>query len=173
MSENVMEPVETEKVTGLPVGEQEREELPLICSIEQKKEFCDPVVYSCAVCANRVNLECSKMFLPGLFEGKPKILICWPKTAKLPHGFTENLTDVILISDPEKYADRVRWERFGEYPSSFVIYNIRHKDISLELPDLKNCFESKSAVISDWIINWIKKDLEQGKTIYSGNKSYS
>ena len=37
------------------------------------------------------------------------------------------------------------------------------KDISLELPDLKNCFESKSAVISDWIINWIKKDLEQGK----------
>ena len=133
MSENVMEPVETEKVTGLPVGEQEREELPLICSIEQKKEFCDPVVYSCAVCANRVNLECSKMFLPGLFEGKPKILICWPKTAKLPHGFTENLTDVILISDPEKYADRVRWERFGEYPSSFVIYNIRHKDISLEL----------------------------------------
>ena len=128
-----MEPVETEKVTGLPVGEQEKEELPLICSIEQKKEFCDPVVYSCAVCANRVNLECSRMFFSGLFEGKPKILICWPKTAKLPHGFTENLTDAILISDPERYADRVRWERFGEYPSSFVIYNIRHKDISLEL----------------------------------------
>ena len=133
MSENVMEPVETEKVTGLPVGEQEKEELPLICSIEQKKEFCDPVVYSCAVCANRVNLECSRMFFSGLFEGKPKILICWPKTAKLPHGFTENLTDAILISDPERYADRVRWERFGEYPSEFCVYNIQYKKQNVEI----------------------------------------
>ncbi len=37
------------------------------------------------------------------------------------------------------------------------------KDISLELPDLKNCFEAKTTVIADWIINWIQKDLEQGK----------
>ena len=40
---------------------------------------------------------------------------------------------------------------------------LSQKDISLELPDLKNCFESKTIVISDWIISWIKKDLEQGK----------
>lgn len=36
-------------------------------------------------------------------------------------------------------------------------------DISVELPDLKNIFESKSVVIADWLISWIDKDLKSGK----------
>lgn len=36
------------------------------------------------------------------------------------------------------------------------------KDISIELPDLKNIFESKAIVIASWIGDWIEKDLKEG-----------
>src|SRR5574344_2516123 len=37
------------------------------------------------------------------------------------------------------------------------------KDISKQLPDLKNTFESKTTIISEWIIDWIKEELKSGK----------
>ncbi len=37
------------------------------------------------------------------------------------------------------------------------------KDISIELPDLKNTFESKSIIISNWLIDWIEADFKSGK----------
>lgn len=36
-------------------------------------------------------------------------------------------------------------------------------DISIDLPDLKNIFESKSIVIANWIIDWIEADFKNGK----------
>ena len=36
-------------------------------------------------------------------------------------------------------------------------------DISIELPDLKNIFESKSVVIANWLMSWIDIDLKSGK----------
>lgn len=36
------------------------------------------------------------------------------------------------------------------------------KDITKPLPDLKNAFASKTTVISDWIIDWIKESLSSG-----------
>lgn len=36
------------------------------------------------------------------------------------------------------------------------------KDISIDLPDLKNIFEPKSVVIAEWLISWIKKDFSSG-----------
>lgn len=37
------------------------------------------------------------------------------------------------------------------------------KDISLPLPDLKDIFESKAIVITNWLIDWIKTDFTAGK----------
>lgn len=37
------------------------------------------------------------------------------------------------------------------------------KDISIPLPDLKNIFESKAVVISNWLIDWIESDFNSGK----------
>lgn len=37
------------------------------------------------------------------------------------------------------------------------------KDISIDLPDLKNLFESKAVVISNWLISWIETDFKAGK----------
>lgn len=37
------------------------------------------------------------------------------------------------------------------------------KDISIALPDLKNIFESKAIVISNWLIDWIEADFRAGK----------
>lgn len=37
------------------------------------------------------------------------------------------------------------------------------KDISIELPDLKNSFDSKSETIAQWLVDWIKEDLKSGK----------
>lgn len=37
------------------------------------------------------------------------------------------------------------------------------KNISLELPDLKNIFESKSVIIAKWLIDWIEADFNAGK----------
>lgn len=37
------------------------------------------------------------------------------------------------------------------------------KDISIELPDLKNIFESKAIVIANWLIDWIDADFRAGK----------
>lgn len=37
------------------------------------------------------------------------------------------------------------------------------KDISIELPDLKNIFESKAVVIANWLIDWIETDFTSGK----------
>lgn len=37
------------------------------------------------------------------------------------------------------------------------------KDVSIALPDLKNIFESKAVVISNWLVNWIETDFLVGK----------
>lgn len=37
------------------------------------------------------------------------------------------------------------------------------KDISIQLPDLKNIFESKVVVIANWLIDWIEIDFKAGK----------
>lgn len=37
------------------------------------------------------------------------------------------------------------------------------KDISIDLPDLKNIFESKAIVIANWLIDWIEVDFKAGK----------
>lgn len=37
------------------------------------------------------------------------------------------------------------------------------KDVSIALPDLKNIFESKAVVISNWLVNWIETDFVLGK----------
>lgn len=37
------------------------------------------------------------------------------------------------------------------------------KDISIDLPDLKNIFESKAMVIANWLIDWIEADFKAGK----------
>lgn len=37
------------------------------------------------------------------------------------------------------------------------------KDISVNLPDLKNIFESKAVVIANWLIDWIETDFKAGK----------
>lgn len=37
------------------------------------------------------------------------------------------------------------------------------KDVSIALPDLKNIFESKAVVISNWLVNWIETDFLAGK----------
>lgn len=36
------------------------------------------------------------------------------------------------------------------------------KDISIALPDLKNIYESKAVVISNWLIDWIETDFKAG-----------
>lgn len=36
------------------------------------------------------------------------------------------------------------------------------KDISIALPDLKNIFESKAVVISNWLADWIETDFKEG-----------
>lgn len=40
---------------------------------------------------------------------------------------------------------------------------LKMKDVSLPLPDLKNIFESKAIVISNWLIDWIETDVKAGK----------
>lgn len=40
---------------------------------------------------------------------------------------------------------------------------LKMKDVSLPLPDLKNIFESKAIVISNWLIDWIETDVKMGK----------
>lgn len=40
---------------------------------------------------------------------------------------------------------------------------INVKDISMPLPNLKDIFESKAVVISEWIIDWIDTDFKAGK----------
>lgn len=37
------------------------------------------------------------------------------------------------------------------------------KDISVNLPDLKNIFESKAVAIANWLIDWIETDFKAGK----------
>lgn len=37
------------------------------------------------------------------------------------------------------------------------------KDISIELPDLKNIFDSKAIAIGNWLIDWIETDFKAGK----------
>lgn len=36
-------------------------------------------------------------------------------------------------------------------------------DISIPLPDLKNIFESKAVVISNWLVDWIETDFKAGR----------
>ncbi len=37
------------------------------------------------------------------------------------------------------------------------------KDISIAFPDLKDIFESKAIVITNWLVDWIKADFAAGK----------
>jgi len=56
-------------------------------------------------------------------------------------------------------------KRAGDFllPDKNNLRRIEVKEISAQLPDLKNTFESKASVIADWIIDWIKNDLSNGK----------
>ncbi len=47
-------------------------------------------------------------------------------------------------------------------PQKSGLKQIKVSDISLELPDLKNISESKAIAIANWLMKWIKKDLESG-----------
>ncbi len=49
------------------------------------------------------------------------------------------------------------------FPEKSKLVAIQIEDIDIELPDLKNIYESKSVVIGKWLIDWIKKDLKNGK----------
>lgn len=49
------------------------------------------------------------------------------------------------------------------FPKKSDLSKINISDISIELPDLKNCDESKSIVIGKWLSEWIKTDLASGK----------
>lgn len=49
------------------------------------------------------------------------------------------------------------------FPKKSDLTKIKISDITLELPDLKYCEESKSIVIGKWLSEWIKSDLLTGK----------
>ena len=49
------------------------------------------------------------------------------------------------------------------FPRKSDLLKIKISDITVELPDLKNCDESKSIVIGKWLSEWIKSDLASGK----------
>ena len=49
------------------------------------------------------------------------------------------------------------------FPKKSDLTKIKISDITVELPDLKNCDESKSIVIGKWLSGWIKSDLASGK----------
>lgn len=49
------------------------------------------------------------------------------------------------------------------YPQKSKLTAINISNIDVELPDLKNIFESKSVVIAKWLSGWIKTDLKNGK----------
>jgi len=44
-----------------------------------------------------------------------------------------------------------------------VLKELTLKDISIQLPDLKNIFESKAIVIANWLIEWIDADFKSSK----------
>lgn len=50
-----------------------------------------------------------------------------------------------------------------EYINKSGLRHIKLSDITKELPDLKNCSVSKVNIICDWICDWIKSDLGNGK----------
>lgn len=47
-------------------------------------------------------------------------------------------------------------------PQKSGLKQIKVSDISVELPDLKIISESKAIAIANWLMKWIKKDLESG-----------
>src|SRR5574344_420169 len=49
------------------------------------------------------------------------------------------------------------------FPQKANLVKIGVSDIDIDLPDLKNIFESKAVVVAKWLINWIEKDLKSGK----------
>lgn len=49
------------------------------------------------------------------------------------------------------------------FPCKSALTKLKISDITFELPDLKNCEDSKSVVIGKWLSEWIKNDLASGK----------
>lgn len=49
------------------------------------------------------------------------------------------------------------------FPQKSKLSKINISEIDIELPDLKNIFESKSVVIAKWLMKWIETDLKSGK----------
>lgn len=49
------------------------------------------------------------------------------------------------------------------FPKKSELKVIDINDITVELPDLKNTFESKASVIASWLAAWIETDLKAGK----------
>ena len=47
-------------------------------------------------------------------------------------------------------------------PQKAKLNQIKVSDISFELPDLKNISESKAIAIANWMMSWLKHDLESG-----------
>ena len=54
------------------------------------------------------------------------------------------------------------------FPQKSSLTKIDISSIDMDLPDLKNIFESKSVVIAKWLMSWIEHDLACGK-IYINN----
>lgn len=48
-------------------------------------------------------------------------------------------------------------------PQKSELIPIKIENISKELPDLKNSFESKAVTIAKWLMEWIDTDLKEGK----------
>lgn len=49
------------------------------------------------------------------------------------------------------------------FPQKSSLTKIDISSIDMDLPDLKNIFESKSVVIAKWLMSWIEHDLACGK----------
>lgn len=49
------------------------------------------------------------------------------------------------------------------FPQKSNLVKIDISNIDIDLPDLKNIFESKSVVIAKWLMTWLDNDLESGK----------
>lgn len=49
------------------------------------------------------------------------------------------------------------------FPAKSSLTKIDISSIDMDLPDLKNIFESKSVVIAKWLMSWIEHDLACGK----------
>ena len=68
-----------------------------------------------------------------------------------------------LTSSKSRESVFVKLKRLFFWGLKSALTKIKISDITVELPDLKNCDDSKSIVIGKWLSEWIKTDLSLGK----------